>query len=110
MTIGLATTDFALAITHYICDQSYVLSTICPRFQHFSVAGKPGVTGALDKYLNIFFSSHYTTPAQCWAQDLARGCTLPGLHGYTVVAGWGRPAGVSWSVHPHIRTLSVHPR
>ena len=21
----------------------------------------------------IFFSSHYTTPAQCWAQDLARG-------------------------------------
>ena len=28
MTIDLATTDFALAIT-----QSYVLSTICPRFQ-----------------------------------------------------------------------------
>ena len=26
------------------------------------------------------------------------------------MAGWGRPAGVSWSVHPHIRTLSVHPR
>ena len=26
------------------------------------------------------------------------------------VAGWGRPAGVSLSVYPHIRTLSVHPR
>ena len=22
---------------------------------------------------SFFFSSHYTTPAQCWAQDLARG-------------------------------------
>ena len=40
MTIDLATTDFALAITHDHCDQSYVLSTMCPRFQHFSFAGK----------------------------------------------------------------------
>ena len=24
-------------------------------------------------YCFFFFSSHYTTPAQCWAQDLARG-------------------------------------
>ena len=36
MTIELDTTAFAMAITH---DQSYVLSTIVPRFQHFSVAG-----------------------------------------------------------------------
>ena len=53
MTIDLATTDFALAITHDLYDQSYVLSTICPRFQHISVAGRslpgrnPDVTGAL---------------------------------------------------------------
>ena len=40
MTIDLATIDFALAITHDLCDQSYVISTICPRFQHFSVAGR----------------------------------------------------------------------
>ena len=26
------------------------------------------------------------------------------------MTGWGRPAGVSLSGHPHIRTLSVHPR
>ena len=35
MTIDLVTTDFALAIAHDRCDQSYVLSTTCPRFQHF---------------------------------------------------------------------------
>ena len=52
MTIDLAMNDFALAITHDLCDQSYFLFTIHPRFQHFSVAGrslpgrKPGVTGA----------------------------------------------------------------
>ena len=40
MTIGLAATDFALAITHDLCEQSYVLSTICLRFQDFSVAGR----------------------------------------------------------------------
>ena len=40
MTIDLATTDFALAITHDIRVQSYVLSTICLRFQHFSFAGR----------------------------------------------------------------------
>ena len=45
MTIELATTDFALAINHDLCDQSYVLSTICPIFQPFSVAGRnPGVS------------------------------------------------------------------
>ena len=33
MTIDLATTHFALGITHDLCDQTYVLSTICPRFQ-----------------------------------------------------------------------------
>ena len=38
------------------------------------------------------------------------GCILPGLHVNSVVAEWGRPAGVSVSVHPHIRTLSVHRR
>ena len=40
MTIDLVTTDFALSITHNIFEQSYVLSTICPRFQHVSVAGR----------------------------------------------------------------------
>ena len=40
MTIDLATNDFALAITHDLCDQSYVLSTIYSRFHHFSVAGR----------------------------------------------------------------------
>ena len=40
MTNDLATTDFALAITHDLCDQSYVLSTICLQFQHCSVAGR----------------------------------------------------------------------
>ena len=55
----LAATGFALAITHDLCDQSYVLSTICQRFQHFSVAvrsypsRKPGVTGALRVFINI---------------------------------------------------------
>ena len=40
MTIDLATTDFDLAIVHDLCDQSYVLSTIYPRFQRVSVAGR----------------------------------------------------------------------
>ena len=40
MTYDLAATVFALAITHDLCDQSYVLSTIWSRFQHFSVAGR----------------------------------------------------------------------
>ena len=44
MTIDLATTDFALAIAHDLRDQLYVLSTICPRFQHFSVAGSSRIT------------------------------------------------------------------
>ena len=57
--------------------------------------------------MHSLFSSHCTAPVQWWAQDLARGWTLPGLHGYRVVAGWGRPAGVSLYVHPHIRTLPV---
>ena len=35
---NLAASDFALAITHGLCDQSYVLSTTCPRCQHCSVA------------------------------------------------------------------------
>ena len=39
MTFDLATTDFALPIIHDLCDQSFVLSMICSRFQHFSVAG-----------------------------------------------------------------------
>ena len=33
MTIDLVTTDFALVITHDLCDQSYVRSTICPRLR-----------------------------------------------------------------------------
>ena len=40
MTTDLATTDCALAITHDLCYQSYILSSICPRFQFFSVAGR----------------------------------------------------------------------
>ena len=38
MTIDLAATDFALAMTHDLCDQWCVRFTIFPRFQHFSVA------------------------------------------------------------------------
>ena len=40
MTIDIAATDVAIAITHDLCHQSYVLSTIYSRFQHFSVAGR----------------------------------------------------------------------
>ena len=47
MTIDLVATDLPLAITHDLCDQSYdlcgkpyVLSSICPRLQHFSIAGR----------------------------------------------------------------------
>ena len=40
MTIDLVTTDFALAITHDLCVQSYVLSTTRPRIQQFSVEGR----------------------------------------------------------------------
>ena len=57
-----------------------------------------------------FFSNNYTTTAQCWAQDVARGVTLPGVHGYRVDAGCGRVADVSLSGHPHNHTLFVHPR
>ena len=39
-TYNLAATDFALVFTHDLYDHSYVLSTICLRFQHFSVAGR----------------------------------------------------------------------
>ena len=58
MTIDLDATDLPLAITHDHCDQSYdlcdqshVLSTIDPRLQPFSIAGrsspgrKPVMTG-----------------------------------------------------------------
>ena len=38
MTIDLITTDFALAINHDLCDQSYVLSTTL--FQQFSFADR----------------------------------------------------------------------
>ena len=37
MTIDLGATDFALAITHELCDQSCDRFTICPRFHHFAV-------------------------------------------------------------------------
>ena len=40
MIIELVATDIALAITHDLYDQSYELYAICPRFQHFSVAGR----------------------------------------------------------------------
>ena len=33
-TIDPAATDITPAVTHDLCDQSYVLSTICPLFQH----------------------------------------------------------------------------
>ena len=68
--------------------------------QLFKRVGLPG----------FFFSSRYTTSAQCWTKDLDQGWTLPGLHGYRVVVWWGRLARVSLSVRPHIRMLSVHPR
>ena len=38
MTIDLVATDLPLAITYDLCDQSYVLSTICLRFQIVLVA------------------------------------------------------------------------
>ena len=50
----------------------------------------------------LFFSSHCTTLAQRWAQDLTRGLNSFRCSWYMVVAGWGRPAGVSLSVHPHV--------
>lgn len=37
MTINLALTDFALAITHDLSDQLCAFSTICPRFKLFSI-------------------------------------------------------------------------
>ena len=47
MSIDLVATDLPLTITHDLCDKSYdlcdksyVFSTICPRFQHFSIAGR----------------------------------------------------------------------
>ena len=47
MTVDFVATNLPLAITHDLCDQSYdlcdrwyVLSTICPRLQHFSIAGR----------------------------------------------------------------------
>ena len=47
MTIELVATDLPLAITHDLCDQShdlchqlYVISTMCPGLQHFSIAGR----------------------------------------------------------------------
>ena len=40
MTIDLAATDFALAITHDLRDQSCVRSTICPRFRKESVVAR----------------------------------------------------------------------
>ena len=47
MTIDLVATDLPLAMTHNLCDQSYdlcgqsyFLSSICPRLQHFSFAGR----------------------------------------------------------------------
>ena len=47
LTIDLVATELTLAIIHDLCDQSYdlcgqsyVLSSICPRLQHFSIAGR----------------------------------------------------------------------
>ena len=40
ITSELAATDFTLAITHDICDQSCVPSKICPSFQYFSVVAR----------------------------------------------------------------------
>ena len=38
ITIDLDATDFSLAITYDLCDQSCVRFSICPRFKHFSVS------------------------------------------------------------------------
>ena len=47
MTIDLVATYLPLTITHDLCDQSYdlcgqsyVLSSICPRLEHISIAGR----------------------------------------------------------------------
>ena len=40
MAIDLAATDFALAIAHDLCDQSYVLFLYLPTTPTFTVAGR----------------------------------------------------------------------
>ena len=54
----------------------------------------------------IFFSSHYTTPAQCWAQDLARGLnssrSSSGLHGCGRTGQTSRCFMVCSSPHSHV--------
>ena len=42
MTIDHVATDLPLAITHDLCHQSYVRSTIGPSFQHFQVRSQVG--------------------------------------------------------------------
>ena len=59
--------------------------------------------------LILLESVHYST--QCRVHDLARGLNSSRSSlAYRVVAAWGRLAGVTVSVHPHIGRLSVHAR
>ena len=48
MTIDLVATDLPIAITHDLCDQSCVLSTICLRFQIVLVAATSGLNMTYD--------------------------------------------------------------
>ena len=53
----------------------------------------------------IFFSSHYTTPAQCWAQDLARGLNSSRsswVHGCGRMGQTSRCFMVCSSPHSHV--------
>ena len=53
----------------------------------------------------FFFSSHYTTPAQCWAQDLARGLTSSRsswVHGCGRMGQTSRCFIVCSSPHSHV--------
>ena len=53
----------------------------------------------------FFFSSHYTTPAQCWAQDLARGLNssrCSWVHGCGMMGQTSRCFMVCSSPHSHV--------
>ena len=79
MTIDLAATDFTSAITHDLCDQSCVRSTIYPGFPHVSVAARsqpghrPGVTGDCHTNRTIFGSYDWL---QCGQGATVRQCVL----------------------------------
>ena len=66
-----------------------------------------------DIFSIFFFSSHYTTPAQCWAQDLARGLNSSRsswIHGCGRIGQTSRCFIVCSSPHSHVAcTSSLNP-